>query len=191
MRDKMKFIKDEEFIRGNTPMTKEEIRILTISKMELESSHRVLDVGAGTGSISIQASQFAKEVLAIEKDPEALEVLAKNKERFKANNLQIVEGEALEVKDQITGQFDTVFIGGSGGNMEKILHHYTNKLKENGKIVLTFITIENLYKAYSTLTEMGYDMACTQIQVSQTKGKLLMLLAQNPVFILWGTKETR
>lgn len=189
--DKMRFIKDEEFIRGNSPMTKEEIRILAISKMELEASDRVLDIGGGTGSISIQASKFAKEVIAIEKDPEALETLYKNKQKFNADNLKIVEGEALEVEAQIAGEFDTVFVGGSGGNMEEILYSYTKKLKENGKIVLTFITIENLHKAHKTLTELGYDMACTQIQVSQTKGRLLMLLAQNPIFILWGTKETK
>lgn len=185
----MRFIKDNEFIRGNCPMTKEEIRILAISKMELELSDKVLDIGGGTGSVSIQASKLSKKVVTIEKDLEALEVLYKNKEKFKVDNLTIIEGEALEVESQIIDEFDTIFIGGSGGNMREILCTYTKKLKQNGKIVLTFITIENLYKANKTLRELGYTMDCTQIQVSQTKGKSLMLFAQNPIFILWGTKE--
>lgn len=186
----MKFIKDNEFIRGKSPMTKEEIRILAISKMALEPNHRVLDIGGGTGSVSIQASKFSNQVITIEKDPEALELLYKNKEKFKADNVTIIEGEALQIEGQITDQFDTIFIGGSGGNMVEILHAYTKKLKENGKIVLTFITIKNLYEAYETLTELGYEMAFNQVQVSRGKSKLLMLLAENPIFILWGTKET-
>lgn len=172
-------------------MTKEEIRILAISKMGLTKEAVVLDIGGGTGSVSIQASKLAKKIITIEKEKEALEVLYQNKEKFEANNLTVIEGEALEVKDQIKETFDTVFIGGSGGNMEEILHTYTAKLKEDGKIVLTFITIKNLYIAYETLENLGYTMACTQVQVSQTRGKSLMLFAQNPIFILWGQKETQ
>ena len=185
----MKFIKDHEFIRGNCPMTKEEIRILAISKMELTKEHLVLDIGGGTGSVSIQASKFAKKVVTIEKDPEALEVLYQNKEKFQTDNVHVIEGEALEVSEQINDLFDTIFVGGSGGDMEEILHTYGAKLKEGGNIVLTFITIKNLYIAYEILQNLGYTMACTQIQVSQTKGKSLMLFAQNPIFILWGKKE--
>ena len=185
----MQFIKDDEFIRGNCPMTKEEIRILAISKMALTEEDVVLDIGGGTGSVSIQASKLAKKVITIEKDPEALEVLYQNKKKFQADNLHVIEGEALEVSGQIKEPLDTIFIGGSGGNMEEILRTYTAKLKEGGNIVLTFITIKNLYIAYEILQNLGYTMACTQIQVSQTKGKSLMLFAQNPIFILWGQKE--
>lgn len=185
----MKFIKDHEFIRGNCPMTKEEIRILAISKMDLKDKDRLLDIGGGTGSISIQASKFCKNVITIEKDPEALEVLYQNKEKFGADNLKVIKGEALEVAHLIDGPLDTIFIGGSGGDMKEILRTYTGKLKAKGKIVLTFITIKNLYIAYETLEDLGYQLECSQIQVSQAKGKPLMLLAQNPIFILWGQKE--
>jgi len=185
----MKFIKDHEFIRGNCPMTKEEIRILAISKMDLKDEDLVLDIGGGTGSVSIQVSRFCKNVITIEKDPEALEVLYQNREKFQADNLKIIEGEALEVADRVDETLDTIFIGGSGGDMKEILHIYTTKLKEKGKIVLTFITIKNLYIAYETLEDLGYQLECSQIQVSQAKGKPLMLLAQNPIFILWGQKE--
>ncbi len=185
----MKLIKDHEFIRGNCPMTKEEIRILAISKMDLQGDHQVLDIGGGTGSVSIQMSQMAKQVITIEKDPEALDILYQNKEKFKADNLRVIEGEALSVSDEIKETFDTIFVGGSGGNMEAILRAYLPKLKVTGKIVLTFITVKNLYLAYETLEKLGYQMACSQVQISQSKGKLMMLLAQNPIFILWGEKE--
>ena len=170
-------------------MTKEEIRILAISKMDLKDGDKILDIGGGTGSVSIQASKFCKNVITIEKDPEALKVLYQNKEKFQAENLKVIEGEALEMADAIDETFDTIFIGGSGGNMKEILHTYTAKLKPRGKIVLTFITIKNLYIAYETLQDLGYQLECSQIQVSQAKGKPLMLLAQNPIFILWGQKE--
>ncbi len=77
----MRYIRDEEFIRGNCPMTKEDIRILSISKMNLEENSKVLDVGAGTGSVSIQAATICKKgrVFAIEKDEEALDIIKKIK----------------------------------------------------------------------------------------------------------------
>ena len=168
---KLIYIKDEEFIRGNCPMTKEEIRILSIAKLELRDEYVLLDIGAGTGSVSIQMSKCCPkgEVIAIEKDLDALEILVKNKEKFKANNLSIIEGEALEVECQIDKQFDGIFIGGSGGNIESIIKAYSLKLKDGGNIVLNFITIDNLYKAMSTLKELGYETECVQIAVSKTR----------------------
>ena len=133
----MNFIKDEEFIRGNCPMTKEEIRILVIAKMGLKNTDKVLDIGAGTGSISIQASKLAKNVVAIEKDSEALEVIYKNKDKFKAHNLSVIEGEALEVALSIKEEFDVVFVGGSDGNIKQILRTYTNKIKQSGSSIYT------------------------------------------------------
>lgn len=182
------YIKDEEFIRGNCPMTKEEIRILSIARLELQDDYVLLDIGAGTGSVSIQMSKCCPkgEVIAIEKDSDALETLMKNKEKFKANNLSIIEGEALEVESEIHKQFDAIFIGGSGGNIETIIKAYSLKLKQGGNIVLNFITIDNLYKAMSTLKELGFETECVQIAVSKTKK--FMLVANNPIFILSGKK---
>ncbi len=82
----MRFIKDDEFIRGNCPMTKEEVRILSVVKLELEEDYKVLDIGAGTGSVSIQIAKICKngKVIAIEKDEDALVVINQNKEKFKS-----------------------------------------------------------------------------------------------------------
>lgn len=186
----MIYIKDEEFIRGNCPMTKEEVRILSSAKLELKEDYRVLDIGAGTGSVSIQMSKICRDgsVIAVEMDKEAIEVLHKNKEKFQSDNLKIIEGEALEVESKIEGSFDGVFIGGSGGNIEEIIRKYSLKLKKGRKIVLNFITIDNLYKAMNTLKQLEFQVECTQVSISKSKGKSYMLFANNPIFILSGRK---
>lgn len=186
----MKFIKDEEFIRGNCPMTKEEVRILTIAKLELEENFNLLDIGAGTGSVSIQMAKCCPQgsVTAIEMDSEALEVIKVNKEKFKAQNLEIIQGEALEVLPQIKGEFHGIFIGGSGGNIEAIIKEYGHMLMPGRKMILNFITIDNLYKAMNTLKTLGYSVECMQVAVSKTVGSSYMLKAQNPIFIVTATK---
>jgi precorrin-6Y C5,15-methyltransferase (decarboxylating) CbiT subunit len=186
----MRFIKDDEFIRGNCPMTKEETRILSIAKLELEEDSKVLDVGAGTGSISIQAAKICSKgkVIGIEKDEDALEVLYKNKEKFQTYNFEIIEGEAMEKLNEINESFDAVFIGGSGGNLREIINVSLEKLKPQGRIVLNFITIDNLYIALNTLKELGVTAECNQIQVSRAKGRTHMMVANNPIFIISGGK---
>ncbi|WP_138207185.1 precorrin-6Y C5,15-methyltransferase (decarboxylating) subunit CbiT [Haloimpatiens lingqiaonensis] len=187
----MHFIKDEEFIRGNPPMTKEEVRILSICKMNLQKNYKVLDVGAGTGSISIQCSKICSEgkVIAIEKDEDAIEIMQENKNKFNCTNLELIKGEALDVMNNIEDEFDAIFIGGSGGNIEDIISGYGNKLKENGVMVLNFITISNLYRAMEFLNKIGYKTECTQVAVSKLKGKSGMLIANNPIFILVANKK--
>ncbi len=186
----MKYIKDEEFIRGDCPMTKEEIRILSIAKLEIEEDYNLLDIGAGTGSISIQMSKCSPKgkVVAIEMDEEALKVIYKNKEKINAENLQVIEGEALQVEKDIKETFDGIFIGGSGGNITEIIESYSQKLKPKGKIVLNFITINNLYLAMETLKKLGFKTECIQIGVSKTRGNSYMLVAGNPIFIISGSR---
>lgn len=187
----MRFIKDNEFIRGNCPMTKEEVRILSVVKLELEEDYRVLDIGAGTGSVSIQMAQLCKkgEVIAIEKDSDALEVIKQNKEKFKVNNLEIISAEATEVEPDMVGEFDAIFVGGSGGNIAEVIEKYGNKLRKGKNIVLNFITINNVYKAMETLKGLNYEVECVQLQVSKTKGQSYMLMAHNPIFVVSGKKN--
>ena len=186
----MIFIKDEEFLRGDCPMTKEEVRILSIAKLELEEDHSVLDIGAGTGSVTIQAAKICcnGEVVGIERDSEALDTIYKNIEKFQCNNIKIIEGEALEAFNDIKGEFNRIFIGGSGGNIEDIIKNYAKLLKDKGKMVLNFITIDNLYKAMSTLKALGFAVECSQVSISKTKGRSSMLFAGNPIFIVEAKK---
>lgn len=187
----MIYIKDEEFIRGDCPMTKEEIRILSTAKLELQENYSVLDIGAGTGSVSIQIAKICTSgaVMAIEKDEEALKVIKLNREKFDATNLTIVEGEALTVEKDIDILFDAIFVGGSGGNIEEIIRNYHLKLKPGHNMVLNFITIDNLYKAMSTLKSLNYEVECMQVSISKTRGKSYMIASNNSIFILTGKKQ--
>lgn len=172
-------------------MTKEDIRILSIAKLEIEENYTLLDIGAGTGSISVQMSKCSPlgEVIAIEKDEEALEVLFKNKEKFQANNLSIIKGEALEIESSINKSFNGIFVGGSGGNIEEIINKYSLKLKDNGTIVLNFITIDNLYKAMETLKKLQFNVECIQVGISKTRGNSYMMVSNNPIYIISGKKQ--
>jgi cobalt-precorrin-6B (C15)-methyltransferase len=186
----MIYIKDEEFIRGNCPMTKEEVRVLSTAKLQLEDYYRVLDIGAGTGSVSIQIASICSsgEVVAIEKEDEALEIIEKNKEKFNISNIKVVRGEALAVEENIDGMFDAIFIGGSGGNIEDIIMKYHLKLKNGCNMVLNFITLDNLYKAMNALKDLNYEIECVQVSVNKIKGKSYMMVANNSIFILTGKK---
>ncbi|URZ15895.1 precorrin-6Y C5,15-methyltransferase (decarboxylating) subunit CbiT [Clostridium felsineum] len=182
----MRYIKDEEFIRGDCPMTKEEVRILSIAKLEIGDGDTLLDVGAGTGSISIQMCKCAAKgrVIAIEKEDKALKVLKQNKEKFKADNLEIIERDASEL--DLKESFNGIFIGGSKGSIDKIIKIYAKKLKKDGIMVLNFITINNLYKALETLKEINFETECIEVGVSRMKGKSYMMLSNNPIFIVTG-----
>ncbi|WP_333859349.1 precorrin-6Y C5,15-methyltransferase (decarboxylating) subunit CbiT [Clostridium sp.] len=186
----MIYIKDEEFIRGNCPMTKEEVRILSMAKMEIRDGDTLLDIGAGTGSISIQMSKCSPlgSVTAVEREGEALKILEKNREKFKAYNMTIVEGDALLVESSMKQIFDGIFIGGSGGDIEDIIIKYSAKLKKGGKFVMNFITIDNLYKAMERLKKLKFETECTQVAISKTKNRGYMLFSNNSIYILSGKK---
>ncbi|MDD7795234.1 precorrin-6Y C5,15-methyltransferase (decarboxylating) subunit CbiT [Clostridium sp. 'White wine YQ'] len=186
----MIYIKDEEFIRGKVPMTKEEVRILSISKLELSTSSKVLDVGAGTGSVSVQMSKICKSVIAIEKEQDAFNLILENKNKFNCDNLEVILGEALHTLNNFPDDsFDGIFIGGSGGNLEEIISASHKKLKKLGKIVLNFITIDNCYKACEVLKALNYNIEITQVNISKNVKGSYMLTSNNGIFIVSGRKE--
>lgn len=187
----MIFIKDEEFIRGEAPMTKEEVRILSIAKLRLDKGSRMLDVGAGTGSISIQAARLCREVVALEKEDEAIGLIRENMGRFSLDNISIIKGDAAETVATVQGEFDSIFIGGSGGSIEEIIRSCDSKLKEDGAMILNFVTIDNLYRAKEAMKSLDYSFDVTQVSISRSRGAGLMMMAGNPIFILCGTKNNR
>ena len=87
---------DESFIRGNVPMTKQEIRILTIAKAQISAKDYIVDIGAGTGSLSVEAAKIAENgyVFAIDKNPDAIDLITQNAEKFSADNIIIINAEA-------------------------------------------------------------------------------------------------
>lgn len=180
-------ISDEAFIRGNVPMTKEEVRSVSISKMQLRENMIVYDVGAGTGSVAIEiAMRIPKgEVYAIERNPEALELIEKNQKQFGADNLTIVAGEAPEALTDLPAP-DVVFIGGSGGNLEKIIDCVVEK-NPRVRIVINAIALETLAEAMNCMKQrMVHNEEIVQLQVSKDRkiGVYHMMTGQNPISII-------
>lgn len=186
-------IPDPLFERGDVPMTKEEIRVLTIAKLRLTPAAKVLDVGAGTGSITVECARILPQgmVYAVEREPKALELLSKNCRKFSADNVQIIAGEAPDCLGGLPAM-DAAVIGGSGGHLRKIIERVRDLLNPGGRIVINGILLETVNEAMSVLEEDGFaETGLIQAQISRGMklGGRTALQPLNPVFILWGTRK--
>lgn len=181
---------DSAFIRGNVPMTKAEIRALTIVKMQLQDDDVVWDIGAGTGSISIEAALNLKKgkVYSIEKNVRALELIEKNKTKFNCTNINIISGTAPAIFAQIPSPTKAV-IGGSGGNLAQILEYLWFQTKVE-KIVINCVTLNSANQAIKTLQSFQAAIDASQVSVNKIKliKDLQMLESQNPIFIICGSR---
>lgn len=181
-------IHDDEFIRGTVPMTKQEIRILTLAKARLSPTSVVYDIGAGTGSLSIEAAFQARDghVYAIERNPEGVRLIHENAEKFQAGNLTILQKEAPDGLEDLP-ECDAVLVGGSGGRMAELLDAVDGKLRPGGRVVLNCITVQTLMQCIDYMRKHpGYTYEAVQVQVSrlQQVGPYDMAKAMNPVFIV-------
>ena len=186
-------IPDCLFKRGNVPMTKEEVRTITISKLRLNKDNKIVDIGAGTGSISIEAALIANEgtVYAVERKREGIQLIKENTSLFQVKNIFIIEGEAPEVLSEI-GKVDRVILGGTGGNIKGIFEWVENNLKSGGRIAANMITIENLYKSLELMKSGSFDnIEVINLSVSKGKnvGNLTMMESRNPIYIIYADKR--
>ena len=170
----MILIKDDEFIRGNCPMTKEDIRALSIWKMNLKENSTVLDVGSGTGTITVQASKISSNgvVYSIERDEDAISTTKINLDKFDCTNVILDEGDAVEILEKYIKEdkrFDSIFIGGSGGSLEKIIEMCSELLIQEGAIVMNFITLDNAYKAIEVMKKLNYIVDISQVNISKNR----------------------
>lgn len=181
-------IPDEEFLREKVPMTKQEVRAAVLAKLAPTPEEVCWDVGAGTGSVSVELSYAAKNVWAVEQKPEAVELIRRNREKFCAWNLHVIEGTAPEAFAKLPMP-DAVFVGGSGGQLREILNAAVQK-NPQVRICVSAIALETLQGAVSALEQLGYAPEVTQISVSRTRaaGSLHLLMAQNPVFLITGER---
>lgn len=184
-------IPDEQFIRGKVPMTKEEIRVITLSKLQLQEDSVVLDVGAGTGSISIECALIARlgKVYAVEVVDEGIELIKKNMKKFSVENIIPIQGMAPAAFEELQ-KVDRMIIGGSRGNIAEILHWAEKNLSDEGIIVANFITIENLYLFIDELKQKKYQYDIAQVTIAKSKvvKDITMMQGHNPVFIVKGWK---
>lgn len=182
----MKWIKDEDFIRGNTPMTKFNIRILTIGYLALEHGDRLLDIGAGTGSISIEAGLQGAKVWSIEREVEALELIRINSEKFGVNT-NIIQGQAPDDLPDL--KFNKCFVGGSGGKLEEIFHYLNTHLEDEGILCGNFILLNNATKFIELLKKYNYGDIETQLIQASYMDRIGLMKGQNPIFIIKGVKN--
>ena len=183
---------DDMFIRTKVPMTKQEVRAISISKLAPKPTDVIYDIGAGTGSCSIElALQAAEgEVYAFERNLEAVELIEKNKKRFNLSNLTIVAGEAdTAIKGARVP--DCVFVGGSGGNLTSILDTLYAK-NINLRIVMNAITLETLAEItnyYKSKTDFSLEIVNVFIARSKKLGSYNLMMAQNPIYIITAVKK--
>lgn len=188
----MYHIKDKDFIRGKVPMTKEEVRAISIAKMEVGENDICLDIGGGTGSVSIEMARFAKngKVYVIEQKEDAVDLIKQNMEKFEIKNMEVIEGKAPEdLPEGIV--FDKIFIGGSGGNLSDIIQYSYDNLKDNGIITLNFIVLENTFEALENLKKVGFeDIDISQVMIAKNKKvkDFNMMMSENPIYVISGKK---
>ena len=187
-------IEDEAFIRGKVPMTKQEIRVLTLVKARILPTATVWDVGAGTGSMSVEAARLAPQghVYAVERNAEGVSLIAKNREKFGVSNLTVVEGEAPEALKDLP-DCDVAIVGGSGSHLPEILDEISARLKSGGRVVMNCITVQTLAAALEYMraheAEFSYEAIQVQINRLQAVGDYDMAKAINPIYIITGEKK--
>ncbi|MCI0528166.1 MAG: precorrin-6y C5,15-methyltransferase (decarboxylating) subunit CbiE, partial [Nitrospira sp.] len=173
-------------------ITKTEVRVISLSKMALQKDSVVWDIGAGSGSVSIESALLAPmgRVYAIEKDEEDVAIIHRNLAKFQTLDVRVIHGRAPEALSDLEPP-DAIFIGGSGGGMEKILTVCLERLKPGGRLVVNLATIENLSEAYGYFKERKINMDVSQVQVSRGSPilNLTRFEAFNPVFVIAVRKE--
>ena len=180
-------ISDGEFLRGKAPMTKEEVRTVSLSKLRLSEDSVCYDVGAGTGSVSVEMALRAwmGQVYAIEKKEDALALLKENKKKFAVDNLAIIPGVAPEAMTELPAPTHA-FIGGSSGNMQDIINLLLEK-NPKVRIVINCITLETVTEAMNAIRDFGLeDVDIVQLAAARSKsiGRYHMMMGENPIYII-------
>jgi len=187
-------IPDELFERTDkVPITKEEVRTIQISKARLKPGQIVYDIGCGSGSISVESAlqvESSGKVLAIDFDEKAIDLTKKNAQKFQISNIRTIFGNAKEKILELE-QADAIFIGGTGGDTQKIVELSQTKLKSKGRIVIGTILIETLSSVLQILEKLQFEeVDITQVTISKSRKTTTgtMMLARNPVTIISATK---
>ena len=186
-------IPDEYFLRNEeVPITKEAIRSIIISKLRLNEKYSVIDIGCGSGSITVELCLQCQngKVFGIDLDSKAIELTKANLEKFKVI-AEIIKGDAYEILESLPS-VDAIVIGGTTGKTEAIIHRSINKLKKGARLVITTILIETMFKAMEALNKSQEIKEIDFTQVTISKGRKTktgtMMLSRNPVLLISATK---
>ena len=179
-------MKNDEFIRGKVPITKEEVRAISLNKLNLKDAKTFIDVGAGTGSISIEAALTYDDlkVIAIERNDVAIDLINQNVEKFNLSNVEVMKAYApidLDIKA------DGIFLGGTGNNLEEIIKWSKDLLVPGGRLVANFILIDNFYDTLDLLKKYNFvnlDVSQLSINKLEKLGIRDYFKPHNPIFII-------
>ena len=179
-------MKNNEFIRGKVPITKEEVRAISLNKLNLKSAKTFIDVGAGTGSVSIEAALTYDnlKVIAIERNDVAIDLINQNVNKFNLSNIEVIKDYApidLDVKA------DGIFLGGTGNNLEEIIKWSKDLLIPGGRIVANFILIDNFYDTLDLQKKYNFvnlDVSQLSINKLEKLGSRDYFKPHNPIFII-------
>ncbi len=179
-------MRDERYMRGEIPMTKEEVRAVSLSKLEIRDDSVVYDIGAGTGSVTVEAALAARNghVYAFERREEGCRLIRVNCERFDVSNVTVVPGH---VPESLAGFPipDCAFVGGSGGEMETILD-FLYERNPRIRVVINVIALESLTRVLKYFQNRGIepDISCIQASKAQVRGRYHLMQGQNPIYVI-------
>lgn len=180
-------IPDELFIRGDVPMTKQEVRAVALAKLRLTATDTVWDVGAGTGSVSIEAALVARagSVWAVERNMAGVQLIRENADAFGCGNVHTVPGVAPEALAKLPVP-DAVFVGGSAGELPSIVEAALEK-NSQVRLCVPCVTVETLTEACALLSGSrfkGFEACQVSAARAETVGSHHLMKAQNPVFLV-------
>ena len=181
-------MKNKDFITGRVPITKEEVRAISLNKLELLNAKTFIDVGAGTGSVSIEAgySYPNLKVIAIERNDDAIDLVKQNKEKFNLDNVEIIKAYApVELDKDIKA--DAIFLGGTGKKLEEIIDWSKDLLVDGGRLVANFIIIDTFYEMLRLVKEKGFkniDVTVLNVAKLEKLGTGEYFKPHNPIYII-------
>jgi cobalt-precorrin-6B (C15)-methyltransferase len=178
-------IPDEDFIRDpEIPMTREEVRAIVLSKLRVRPGDVVLDVGCGTGSVSVEAALMGARVYAVDKNPKAVELTRRNAEKFGVlDGIHVVLGEAPRDLPRHV-RFASAFIGGGGRDLPKIVPEVARLVEPGGRIVLSVTALESLAALIPALEGLDNEVVLVQVARGKRVGGYTLLSPLSPVYIV-------
>jgi len=184
-------IDDDEFHTSKKLITKLEVRAVTLAKLQLQDDLVLWDIGAGSCSVSIEASNLMPNgrIFAVERNQQCIGFITENLKKFCARNIKLIEAFAPDGLDDLPDP-DRVFIGGAGGKLDEIIDMVSLRLKPEGVVVINAVTLDTLTRAVEFLEDHGFTVEATCVNIAKTRNltEYKMFEAQNPVYVISARK---
>lgn len=182
-------IEESEFSHSKGFITKDEVRAVALHKLSIPEKGIIWDIGSGSGSVSIEAARLSRDLMiyAIEKDPEQISHINKNRTKFGVFNIRVIQGEAPDMLYGLPDP-DRIFIGGSGGRLKEIVDYGVMKLKPSGTMLINAITLRTLSDGVTYLEKNGLLTDVTEVSINRCGVRSSIIKAQNSVYIIRGKR---